>query len=478
MSQQVVAIQKKPICVDLDGTLIKSDWLHEAIIALIASNPLMIFMVFIWAVRGPLKLKLELEKRVEIDPTSLPYNYEVINYLKDRKKNGYRILLVSATPENVLRCISEYLNLFDQVLGTDSNRNLKGKIKADTLTELFGEFGFEYIGNSNVDLHIWKKSALAHVVGSLSLKAKVNSKVALGQHWNNKTFSLFTFFKAIRIHQWVKNLLIFIPILMAHKINDNGSIINAVIAFFSFSLTASAVYLMNDLSDIRSDRLNKYKSNRPIASGDMSILFAGMLIPIFLALSFVISMNLTSNFFNILVLYFLTTTIYTFWLKKIVLLDIFTLASLYTIRIIAGGAATSVLVSPWLLAFSMFIFLSLACSKRATELHDMKKISDIKIPGRGYVGQDYAQIVQFGTISGYLAVLVLALYISNPQVTKLYSHPEWLWALCPFILYWISRIWLLTSRGQLHEDPIIFAISDKISYFVMISCLLALWFSI
>jgi 4-hydroxybenzoate polyprenyltransferase len=281
---------------------------------------------------------------------------------------------------------------------------------------------------------------------------------------------------ACRVHQWVKNLLIFVPALMAHRLMDTQVLFPAVAAFFAFSFCASAVYLLNDIVDVNSDRQHPTKSKRPIAAGTLTLPRAYVMIAILLVCPFLSLPFVNKSFFIGLAAYFTLTLFYSFWAKKIVMLDILCLATLYTIRIFAGGLAANVPVSHWMLVFSVFIFISLACVKRFSELY-LKKTSpsaDLKIPGRGYIASDLEQISQFGTASGYIAVLVLGLYINSPEVSDLYTNSVWLWLIAMALLYWIGRVWIMARRGLMHEDPIVFAIRDRTSYFVGLFCLLVL----
>jgi 4-hydroxybenzoate polyprenyltransferase len=273
------------------------------------------------------------------------------------------------------------------------------------------------------------------------------------------------------VHQWVKNLLLAVPAVMGHTLLSGDVLQHLLLAFFAFSFTASAVYVLNDLVDIDSDRVHRTKRRRPFAAGALPLWLGFILVPVLLGLAFIVSPPVES-FPAVLLTYFALTTLYSFFLKQIVLLDIFTLASLYTIRIFAGSIAAQTPVSPWLLAFSVFLFLSLACVKRASELFNARKAAtgEAGIVGRGYITSDFDQISRFGSSAGYLAVLVLALYINSPDVTRFYSVPQALWFICAAMLYWVSRVWLLTSRGELHEDPIVFALKDPVSYLVAAIC--------
>jgi len=264
----------------------------------------------------------------------------------------------------------------------------------------------------------------------------------------------------------VKNLLVFVPLVMAHRIQEVPLILMAALAFFSFSACASAVYLINDLLDLESDRLHPYKKRRPFASGALPILHGIVLVPILLLTALVLGALLGVEFLAVLAGYFAITFGYSLRFKQIVLIDILVLASLYTVRMIAGGVAVKVEVSPWLLAFSMFFFYSLAAVKRFSELYSARKREKKSLAGRGYRADDLEFMAAMGNGAGFTSVLVLALYVTSNDVTGLYSQPQYLLLICPLLMYWISRIWLLAHRGELHDDPIVFAITDRVSYVV------------
>lgn len=283
--------------------------------------------------------------------------------------------------------------------------------------------------------------------------------------------TLKNIFKALRAHQWVKNILLFVPLFLSHRWNEADLIIKSIFAFLSFSICASAFYIFNDLSDLESDKANPSKKNRPFASGALSVGFGMFLIPCLLAVSLLLALKTDPGFFNILLVYAALTSLYSGYLKKIAVLDVVILASFYALRLFAGSLAISVPISEWLLAFSMFIFLSLAFAKRFSELHALRSRKEEKAKGRGYFTSDLEQVAQLGSSSGYISALVMALYVSSDEVTELYSHPKLLWIICPLLLYWIGRIWILAHRGQLHEDPIVFALKDKPSYLVGIAAI-------
>lgn len=456
-----------PLCVDLDGTLIASDTLLESTLKLIKQKPLLIFSFLIWILHGKLYFKQKVHSYVLIDASTLPYRKEIIEFIIQEQNKGREIVLATASLDKVANLISEKLGLFSNVIASNENFNYRSTTKRDRLVELYGYKQFDYIGDSKADLKVWEAANSALLVepsNRLLKKAKKISNVS--KVFESKKSILRLIIKEIRVYQWVKNLLLFIPLFMAHKFSNIDYLLNAIIAFFSFSFSASFVYVLNDLLDIDADRNHPRKKNRPIASGDISIKFSIIILMICLLIGISISLFLDIQFIIILILYILATCSYSFILKRIYIVDIITLAGLYTIRIISGALAIPVEASFWLLAFSMFIFLSLATVKRYTELQVIKHENKKKTSGRGYVVEDIELIQSIGLTSGYLSVLVFALYVNSKEVIQLYNHPELLWAIVPCLLAWITRIWFIAHRDKMHDDPIVFTVSDKSSYII------------
>ncbi|MCI5066442.1 UbiA family prenyltransferase [bacterium] len=470
------------LCVDLDGTLLRGDLLHESSLKLFARSPLRFFSLLVRFVSALLfpggkantqgrrssaiaDLKSALADQVALRPELLPYREEVLDYIQRAKEEGRKVVLVTASHERYATAISSHLGLFDEVYGTTRERNLKGVYKAQFLEDHF--HSFEYLGDSWADRTVWEKAAKVGVVATSARVKREALRIDPGATVFEDPFSLLTVVRMLRVHQWVKNFLLFVPLLMAHQVLLLPSLLSAGIAFVLFSLTASCVYLLNDLVDLENDRSHPTKRFRPLAAGKVSpvsaLVAAGFLLSIVaVGLSF-----LPLPFTYTLGVYLVLTTSYSFSLKRIAVLDIVTLASLYTIRIIAGGAAAGIPVSEWLLAFSLFMFFSLACVKRCSELLSVQERKLTKAQGRGYTAQDLEQIAVFGSVSGYLSILVMALYINSPAVVELYANPRILWLLCPTLLYWVTRVWLLARRGEVHEDPIVFALRDRVSYVVL-----------
>ena len=453
-----------PLVVDLDGTLLKTDLLQESFFVLIKKRPLYIFMAIFWLIKGRSNLKIQIANRVSVDVAALPYNLQLLKYLLDQKKKGRKIVLATGSEQRLAIAVANHLGVFSEVYGTTLSVNLKGLYKSTKLVKVFGDKKFDYAGDSSSDLAVWQKARKAILVNApASLERKARKVSSLDAVFNNRKPSVRTFFKAIRVHQWMKNLLIFVPLGAAHQLSNPHLVLQALIAFFAFSFGASCVYLINDLIDLNDDRNHKVKHNRPIACGDFSISNALISVVLLLGASFALCYFLPFEFVLVLFVYYAITLSYTFYLKRVVLVDVLVLAGLYTVRLGAGGAAVSIEPSYWLLTFALFIFLSLAMVKRYAELSSLQKEGKCLARGRGYRVEDLSILSSLGTASGYVAVLVLALYINGEAAELLYKTPQLIWLQCPIMLLWISRVWLKAHRGEMLEDPVIFAIKDRVS---------------
>lgn len=467
------------LCIDLDGTIILSDLLLESFLLLLKMNILYLFLIPIWLSKGKAVLKAEIAKRVTLNPATLPYNTLFLDWLRLQHKNGRQLWLCTASNHRLANLVANHLQIFSGVLSSTDTFNLSGRNKANLLIENFGLKNFDYCGNAKVDLAIWQVAQGAITVNcneKVSLKAS-NLTLLQGNFPRQSQF-LKSVFKSLRPHQWAKNMLIFIPLAAAHKIGQPLLTENTFLAFFAFGLCASSVYVLNDMFDLEADRQHPRKCKRPFASGKLSIITGLILVPVLLVASALIAVNLPLLFALTLLGYYCLTLAYTFLLKQFVLVDTICLAGLYTIRIIAGAAAIEVSTSFWLLLFSVFLFFSLALVKRYAELDDMLRQGKLKAAGRGYQIEDLPLLQNLGTASGNLCVLVLALYINSPAVIPLYRHPETIWFLCIFLLYWISRIWLKTHRGLMHDDPVVFALKDKISLMIGLLSIIIIGFAV
>jgi 4-hydroxybenzoate polyprenyltransferase len=463
-SQQLPS--KLPLVVDLDGTLIHTDLLHESALGLVRSAPLHFFALPIWLLRGRAYLKHRIAEHVELDVTTLPFNQALIDWLKVQQ-HSRSLILCTASDRKYANAVADHLGLFDEVMASDGTVNLAGKSKADALVARFGEKGFDYVGNSRDDLQVWVRSMSGVVVnGSAALCKQAAAVTTVETVMPKPPASVKTWIKVFRLHQWIKNTLLFVPIFTAH-LKFTGALESSLgLAFLAFGLCASSVYISNDLLDLESDRLHPRKRFRPFASGAVPIWQGVLIAPLLLMISLLVAATVGSPFLACLALYFALTCAYSLLLKRLVLVDCLTLAALYTMRIIAGGQAAGVPVSFWLLALSIFLFLSLAFIKRYAELR-LQQINAIdKSHGRGYLTSDADLIQQFGVTAGYAATLVLALYLNSENVLVLYRTPEMIWCAVPLLLLWLSRMWFKAHRGLMHDDPIIFAIKDKTSVLI------------
>lgn len=459
-----------PLVVDLDGTLIKSDTLHESIIALARKTPSALLRLPFWLPAGRAAVKQRIEDRLGLDPALLPYDPRVIDAVEAARNAGCRTVLATAADQRIADRVSDHLGLFDEVLATRGAVNLGGARKAEALVDRYGAGGFDYIGNSAADLPVWAQArrALAANAPSAVVRRLARTHPA-PVVLSRRRAPWLPLLRAMRPYQWVKNLLLFVP-LVASQTFAAAVWARVLVAFCCFSAMASAVYLVNDLLDLEHDRRHPRKKNRPFASGEANILH-GMLAAATLALgSILVAYSVSPAFLGLLLLYVAVTTAYSARLKQTPLVDVMLLAGLYTLRVLAGAAACQIVPSFWLLGFSMLLFTSLAFAKRYAEVSDASRRGTRTLSGRGYQLIDEPVLATFGVSSGYAAVVVMALYINATAETGVYATPVLLWAVCPLLLYWISRMWLAAQRGFLTDDPIVFALRDRVSRVVILAC--------
>lgn len=463
-----------PLTTDLDGTLIHTDTLAESFMLMIKKKPLLFFLFPLWLLKGKYYLKAKILEHSNLKAESLPYNQDVIKFLEEEKAKGRKIYLFTASMQKIADKVQEHLGIFDAVYGSSDNVNLRSANKLSKLNQLFGEKNFDYIGDSGADIKVWQGSRKGYAVNpSKKIEKKIQELNNVEVISRRKKSTAKLIIKEIRVYQWVKNVLIFLPVLLAHKIPDFSTTVSLIIAFFSFSLMASFIYVINDIFDIAADRQHRKKKFRPIASGELSLFKSFIILPLLAILSLGLSIAFLSHYFTLLLLVYLIINItYSFYAKKIMVLDIIILSILYTIRLIGGGIVADVLISPWLLEFSIFIFLSLAAIKRFSELYNLKQLNKDSSARRGYRTEDIDLIRNIGVISGYISVLIIGLYLNSTEVITLYKRPQLLWIITPLLLYWITRLWMVANRGLMNEDPIIFTIRDKASYIIGLSVFL------
>lgn len=452
-----------PLCVDLDGTLIRTDLLLEQIVLFIKQSPWAVFLIAWWGLRGRSFLKRQLAVRVNVPAEMLPYRHDVLDFLQGQRQSGRRLLLVTASNQNAAERIAAHIGLFDAVFGSDGTVNLKGRTKAGFLVGRFGKRRFDYLGDSYFDLPVWRAARNAFVVGGKQLAKKAARNTPVARVFPSESPSFIAWLRSIRVLHWTKNLLVLLPALLAHT-SKFSVWRQALIGFLLFGGCASGLYILNDLLDLHSDRQHPTKSKRPFAAGQfplwVGLAESSVLIGITLLISFLIDLRFAAT----LVAYAVLTVCYSWKLKKIPLLDVFVLSSFYTVRIWAGGFIAGVPVSEWLTTFSLFFFLSLAMAKRHSELHRASKFVEGGNSGRGYLLNDRELLSMFGIASSFAAVVILCLYARSPEVSALYANPAQLLWLCPLVLYWLTRIWLLAGRGELDLDPVLFAVRDRASW--------------
>ena len=458
-------MQYPALCVDVDGTLIKSDTLLDAMLTLFRRSPLTALLACLTLVRGKAAFKAEVARHITLDVTTLPYNRPLLNHLRAEHAAGRDIYLATAANEKQARGIADHLGIVAGIFASAGNVNLRQSAKLNVLQSQFSDRGFDYVGNAAPDIPVLagaKTGMLANPSLGLAARLKMQ-RIKIDRIFNDRAPWFKTLVRAIRVRQWPKNLLIFLPLVLAHMVSDRAKLVATCIAFLSFCCTASTAYILNDMLDVEADRSHPKKRNRPFAAGDLSPQSGIVIMCILIAVAVALAWTLPVQFSYWLGAYFLATVAYSVVLKKIALLDVVTLAGLYTVRLIAGGAGSNVPLSTWLGGFSIFFFLSLAMVKRYSELDNLRRAGREPANERGYFLEDLDQLRSFGTASAYASIVVFILYINNPEITRLYAHAHRLWMLIPILILWISRIWLLAHRGKLDEDPVVFALTDRLS---------------
>jgi 4-hydroxybenzoate polyprenyltransferase/phosphoserine phosphatase len=468
MQPQSISAPEPPLVIDLDGTLIRGDLLQESALRLVHSEPWLALCFPFWLIEGKAALKRRIAERVTLDVASLPYDERLLAWIAEQRQVGRHVLLCTASDSRFAEAVASHLGCFDEVIASDGRTNFSAARKAEILVQRFGHAGFDYAGNSHDDVPVWAVSRRAIVVSAPSsvlrasrqcvevereFKAPRRGVLARMRVWS----------KALRLHQWLKNLLVFVPLVGAHRFADAGLLAAVALAFVAFGLCASAVYVMNDLMDLESDRRHPRKRARPFAAGVLSPLAGLAAVALLLLAAAALAWAVGPAFSAWLGVYFVVTLVYTFWAKRELLIDALTLAGLHTLRVVAGAAAAALALSFWLLAFSLFLFLSLAFVKRYSELLVVLADGRTSPVGRSYMTEDLALVEMLGVASGFSAVLVLALYLNSEAILLLYSTPQVMWLAVPVLLYWISRMWMQAHRGQMDDDPLLHAVRDPVS---------------
>jgi len=455
---------KLPIVVDLDETLVRTDTLIEEVMSKWHSAPATVLKSIInLPLSGRVTFKERINKEISLDPKLLPYNYDLIDFLKQEKNNGREIYLATASHVSMANTIATHIDIFDGVFATDNEVNLKGSKKAEFLTRRFGEKGFIYAGDSKADLPVWAHAESAILVSaSNSLKKRIQTPILIEFSRENIYSQIL---KQMRVYQWIKNILVFVPMIAAGQLASSFNLLAAFICFLAFSFTASGVYILNDLLDLESDRKHHRKRTRPFASGSLSLqaglLVSPLLFIIGLLLSYLVDPVLTAVIFG----YFILTTWYSVHLKTLPLVDVFTLAALYSVRIVGGGVSTDTLPSTWLLSFSGCLFLSLAFLKRYIE-NSAAEENNIDLSRRGYDAGESMIQMNMGIAASFSSVIVFSIWLDSATFHQTYSNQLLLWLVTPLILLWQCRLWLAAFRKKMHDDPIVYTAKDRISWMI------------
>lgn len=464
--EAVEATAEIPICVDLDGTLVRTDTLVEGLFAL---GPGWRLMRALSLFGRRASLKAFVARETDIDPALLPYNERLLAWLYEQKANGRRLILATAADLRIARAVAEHLGLFDEVIASNGVKNNKGAAKAKKLVQRFGHGNFTYVGNGRADLSVWEAAGSGVTVNApAAVRKAANRLVTLETEIDDRPSRASAVLHAMRPYQWVKNLLVFVPIVTAHALGEISAWAGAAAMFSAFCAAASGIYLINDLSDLASDRSHSRKRHRPLASGALPIAVGAALAPALLAVG--LALGAAAGALWVIVCYIALSLGYSLRLKEMPLTDVFILAALYTVRLVGGGEATGHRLSLWLLAFSSFIFLSLALIKRVEELRAFQQLSrGLSTPRRGYYIGDLITLQVFGCCASFSSCIVLALFVQD-QVAAQHTSAL-LWGIVPVMLFWQCRLWLSTARGYMHDDPIIYAAHDWVSWLVALATL-------
>ena len=454
-----------PLYVDLDGSLTRCDTFYENALLLLKIKPVVFLRVPAWLMRGRAFLKEQVARHAKVNPINLSYNEGLIAYLREQKKAGRKLILATGAYKSIARDVMDHVPIFDDFIATSNGRNLSGLQKLKAIKERDEKFG--YVGNSAVDLPIWREASEAIVVNAPGWVLKTAQEAGnVTKVFQDRVSKPRAILKAMRVHQWSKNLLLFVPLLLTPTLFSFTMIAKVFLAFLGFSLTSSGVYVTNDLFDLGGDRNHPTKKNRPVARGDLSIPFAALLAALFFSLGLALSYLMQWRFFALVCTYAVLTTLYSMTLKKLMMVDVIILSLLYSARLIGGGYVCSIPLSFWLLSFFWFFFSSLALVKRSTELlhiRDQRKLSKSR---RGYLAQDLGMVNLLGVAFAAASIVVFSLYIDAPRTQMLYQHHQLLWATSLLLTYWLGRLWILTGRGEMEQDPVVFALKDRATYVV------------
>jgi 4-hydroxybenzoate polyprenyltransferase/phosphoserine phosphatase len=447
-----------PLVVDLDGTLTPIDTLVESVIRAVKHNPFVLFLLPFWLAKGRAAFKAHIANISGFSAKNIPYRESVLSYLKEQKARGREIVLATAAHRSIAESVAAELGIFEKVICSDERVNMKGRVKLASIRQQVGQ-SFAYIGDTPADIPIWRECRAALLVGSPRGCPEIRRTIPIEHEFTSHKANIATWLRALRVHQWTKNTLIFVPLLTSFAFLDVSKFVAAMLAFVAFSLAASATYLVNDLWDLDNDRSHPRKCLRPLANAQIGAASALLVSVILLATALIVAATVNGAFLVALLAYLIVTSAYSWALKKIMLIDVLVLACLYTLRILAGSVAIGVLTSSWLLVFSVFIFLSLALVKRCSELMSLSSATGAA-RGRDYRVSDLAVLWPLGVGAGLCSVIVFGLFVSTLESEGRYATPELMWIVCLGLIYWIARLWIKTVRSEMHDDPVVFALKD------------------
>jgi 4-hydroxybenzoate polyprenyltransferase len=451
-----------PLVVDLDGTLLRTDCLIESVFVLARTAPLCLLKLPGWLLKGRAFLKQRLAETTMPDIRLLPQRADVVEFLHGEKRLGRCLILATAEDARLAREVERALGLFDGVIASDGKINLSAQRKRDRLVAKWGLKGFDYIGNSLRDAPVWYAARRALLATPSHHLAQRIARVTPVQVISHEEARWQNYLRALRPLHWVKNGLVFVPLAAVHRLFEIALLARASMAFVAFSLCASGIYLVNDFLDLPADRRHPHKKERMLASGRIPLTHALLMLPLLLLAGFGLAFYLSTYFAAVLAAYAALMIAYSMRLKDIPLVDVLVLAVGYSLRVAAGSIATGVNISAWLLTFCVFLFFSLALIKRYAELIVLAAVPDARVVhARGYLDTDRTIVAAQGIASGYLAVLVLALYTNTEISHRLYRRHEYFWGICLLLMYWVSYLWMMVNRGRIHDDPVIFALSDR-----------------
>lgn len=471
--QDAASAHAVPLVVDLDDSLLATDTLAESLCALARRQPLRLFEVLPHLRNGRAAFKQRLARLALPDLAGLPVHADVLDYLGEQYRSGRRLVLATAADDSIAQGIAARWPLFEAAYGSDGVHNLRGAAKRAALVSRYGERGYDYLGDSETDLPVWAAARQALLVGDRPrLHRRIAAQTPVVKTFDGHATSPWTYLRALRPHQWLKNLLVFLPVLAAHELHSGTALLHCVWTFLAFTLCASSVYLLNDLLDLEADRRHPYKCRRVLASGRLRLPAAAAMLPLLLGAAIAIAAGIDDRVLAIVVFYYAANLAYSLGLKDQPILDVLILATGYAARVAAGGIAAAVQLSAWLLAFCIFLFFSLALVKRYAELTALRARHGAAAQARGYWLEDLGVIAAQGIGSGYLAVLVLALYTTTSTMQSPTGRDPLYWLICLLLLYWISYLWLMADRGRIVEDPVVFALKDRTCRVVMIATLL------